>query len=676
MIPQKSDSRPFWLTLIVFTFIISLYAALSTYARSGEAGILLPRSVWGGMLLIYSATAILCIWLFIRVARGEGLPFARSSPWTQLRFDNYPWRLPGWIIFILILILIPYLKFHYQIGQNVKKPAFDFDPGMLLTLYYWTCWWLVLLAMTALKVAFQTSWQAGFAGATVIVGVTYEVLMRFNLVTTYPLSMGWSEGSRYYYASLYFSRWVYGETFPLSTLHPTRYLLQSIPFLFPSLGLPAHRFWQYLLWILLTAGTAIALSRRAISPAERALRWLVTGWYFLYLLLVGVYYHLEVMVILPLLFVSTHHRWRSLIAVIAASLWAGVSRVNWFPMPALIAIAIYLLEMPVGTVGSLSLKRWMQYLAQPVLWLIAGLASALIAQAAYIPLSGNGGNPGAFASSFSSALLWNRLWPNETYGLGVIPGILIVSGPLLVILLLAALRQGRQIHWLRWVGLFSMILVLFAGSLVVSTKIGGGGDLHNMDAYASLLGIVAIFFVGGHVSMENGTPGPAVRPWAVFAYALVMPLFFIIPMLSPYPTFNKAASQSAYHQLVEDVNRLGRDGPVLFINERQLVTFGDVDVPLVPDYEVVTLMEMAMSGNQAYLNHFYDDLAHHRFAAIVATKQNKGIKGSGPLMDENNIWNSRISPFLLCYYTPAVRIDAEITNVEIYIPASDTANCP
>jgi hypothetical protein len=365
-----------------------------------------------------------------------------------------------------------------------------------------------------------------------------------------------------------------------------------------------------------------------------------------------------------------------LIAVIAASLWAGVSRVNWFPMPALIAIAIYLLETPVGTVASPPFKRWMQYLAQPALWLIAGLASALIAQAAYIPLSGNAGNAGAFASSFSSALLWNRLWPNETYGLGVIPGILIVSGPLLVILLLAPLRQGRQIHWLRWVGLFSMVLVLFAGSLVVSTKIGGGGDLHNMDAYASLLGIVAAFFAGGHVSMENGNRGAAVRPWAVFTYALVMPLFFILPMLSPYPKFKEEASQSAYHQLVENVNRLGRNGPVLFINERQLVTFGDVNVPLVPDYEVVTLMEMAMSGNQTYLNHFYDDLAHHRFAAIVATKQNKGIKESGALMEENNIWNSRISPFLLCYYTPAERIDAEITNVEIYIPASDAANCP
>ncbi|MCK7481599.1 MAG: hypothetical protein M0C28_33795 [Candidatus Moduliflexus flocculans] len=65
----------------------------------------------------------------------------------------------------------------------------------------------------------------------------------------------------------------------------------------------------------------------------------------------GVYYHLEVMVILPLLFVSVKKPWQTLLVVIIASLWAGISRVNWFPMPAMIAIAIYLLEVPFGSPG-------------------------------------------------------------------------------------------------------------------------------------------------------------------------------------------------------------------------------------------------------------------------------------------------------------------------------------
>jgi hypothetical protein len=260
--------------------------------------------------------------------------------------------------------------------------------------------------------------------------------------------------------------------------------------------------------------------------------------------------------------------------------------------------------------------------------------------------------------------------------MGVVPGILIVTGPLLLILIISAVRQWKQIHPLRWLGLFGMILALFAGSLVVSTKIGGGADLHNMDTYATLLGIVAVFFVGGNVQKEDNTQAAAVRPWAMFTYALIMPLFFLIPMLTPYPKFNTMANQAAYKQLVETVNAIGKNGPVLFINERQLVTFGDVDVPLVPEYEVVTLMEMAMSGNKPYLTQFYDDLASHRFAAIVATKQNRGIKETGPLAEENNVWNSRVSPYILCYYEPVTLVEAELSRIEVYVPAAEPDNCP
>ena len=155
----KNESRPFWLTVIVFTFLFSLYAALHTYARAGEAGIVLPRSIWGGMLLVYSVTAIACIWLFVGVARSRELPFHLSSFGKNIRLDRPAWRAAGWIVFVVILILIPYLKFYFQIGQNVKKPIFAFDPGMLIFLFYWVCWWLILLAMTALKVALNTTWQ-------------------------------------------------------------------------------------------------------------------------------------------------------------------------------------------------------------------------------------------------------------------------------------------------------------------------------------------------------------------------------------------------------------------------------------------------------------------------------------------------------------------------------------
>ncbi len=671
-------SRSFWLTIVALTFVINVAAARSSYLRWNELGVDLFRSVWGILAVVYIGLLVTCVWLFILVLRFDPPQIDLSARFKFLASDSVQVRALGWMAFLAILFLIPYIKFTFQIGRDAANPLMV-DGTLMSIIYYWMCWFAVILAMIALKVALRTSWQVGFISALVLLGVTYEVLLRLNAVTTYPLSMGWSEGSRYYYASLYFSKWIYGEVVPLPTLHPSRYLLQSIPFLIPGLDVTAHRFWQFLLWIGLTAGATIVLAQRTFPPQEKAAKWLFAGWAFLFFLRLGVYYHLEVMVILPLLFVTRKRPWQSLIAVILASLWAGISRVNWFPVPALIAIAMYLLETPLRSTvddpASTPFRQIKDYLAQPALWLTAGVLSALAAQAAYIFLSGNAGNADQFASSFVSDLLWYRLWPNANHFLGILPAILIVSGPLIITIVIAA-RQRQALHTLRWSGLFLMIGFLLAGSLVVSVKIGGGGDLHNMDAYAILIGVVAAYFVGGRARVEPGQLPLQVRSWPTFTIAVLIPILFLVMWLSPYPRYDETRNENAYQQLVQAVRELGKNGPVLFINERQLVTFGDADVPLVADYEAVTLMEMAMSNNQAYLNRFYSDLRNHRFAAIVAAKQNEVIKDTGPLAEENNAWNSRVSPYILCYYHPILTIEPQGHRTEVYVPTIEATQCP
>jgi hypothetical protein len=675
MFQPSNSSRSFWLTILALTFIINAIAAWFSYVRWNELGVDLFRSVWGLLLAAYLGIMVISAWLFFLIARQGETPFL--STFQRLPFSTRPARLLGWLIFLAVLILIPYVKFTFRAGWGDENPL-GIDPALMSIIYYWMCWYAFLVAMTGLKIAFRTTWEIGFISALVLLGVVYEVAIRFNAVTTYPLSMGWSEGSRYYYASLYFSRWVYGEPVPLPTLHPSRYLLQSIPFLLPGLDITAHRFWQFLLWIVLTAGATVALVNRAFSPQEKAAKWLFAAWACLFFLRVGVYYHLQVMVILPLLFVKKNHPWQSLIAVIFASVWAGISRVNWFPIPAMIAIAIYLLETPVqpNIAGSKSItsSQLSSYLAQPVLWAVAGLFSALAAQAAYIFLSGNANNADAFASSFVSDLLWYRLWPNANHFLGILPAIFLFSAPLIMVIALAA-YQWSTLHPVRWFGLFLMMGVVFIGSLVVSVKIGGGGDLHNMDAYAILLAIVAAYFVGGRVETEKANGQQKIRPWPAMTVAVLIPVVFMIPLLSPHPKYDEERNETAYQQLIQAVKEAGTQGPVLFINERQLVTFGDADVPLVADYEAVTLMEMAMSNNQPYLSQFYRDLESHRFAAIVAAKQNLAIKQEGPAREENNVWNSRVSPYILCYYQPIVTVEPQGNRIEVYVPATEPSNC-
>ena len=343
----------------------------------------------------------------------------------------------------------------------------------------------------------------------------------------------------------------------------------------------------------------------------------------------------------------------------------------------MIALAIYLLEKPLTDdppqTAVNGLRSIVNYLTWPAIWTVAGLLSALAAQVAYIPLSGNADNPEIFASSFNSDLLWYLLWPNELFPLGIVPAILIVSGPLIILLVLAT-RQWQRLHPVRWLGLWAMILVLFFGSLVVSTKIGGGGDLHNMDAYAALLGIVAAYFIGDKVAGESESNRWNVVRWPVTAIALVIPVMFLIPSLSPIEKFDKDwADSNAGHlkSLAESA-----DGPVLFITERHFVTFGQIDVPMVPEYERVTLMEAAMSNNQKMLGQFYADLQSHRFALIVSGKENLIIKEGEAFAEENNAWNKRVSPYILCYYEPVALLEPERSRIQVFAPRATPGDCP
>ena len=614
------------------------------------------------MLVLNLAIVVVCVWLMLHKPNIIAA-FERQD---DIRFDNKVWRVAGAVVFAAILFLIPYIKFKYNIGQDIKNPVYD--PTLLLLFYYWACWWMILLAVTALKAALQTSWLGSFVSASILLGVAYEILSRFNVVNTYPFSLGWSEGSRYYYASLPFSKALYGEAFPLSPYHASRYLLQSIPFLIPGFGMFEHRLWQFLLWILLTTGASFALANRVIEPNKKWFRLLFAAWLFLFFLRVGVYYHLQVIVILTVLGVLVKRPWTSLLVVILASAWAGISRVNWFVMPAMMAITMYVLETPLSKT-KFSVKQFFSYFYYPIVWSIGGLLSAFAAQTAYVFLSGNADNARAFTSSFTSDLLWYRLLPNESYSLGIIVGILIVSGPLLAGFILVSKRNSKSIHAIRWSVVWLIVVGLFVGSMIVSVKIGGGGDLHNTDTYSVLLSIVVAYFIGNKVKPDSGQ----VDDWQVLKppivlVAVVIPLLFLIPGLSPYPKFREGLSQAAHQQIVDVVSDAGRDGQVLFISERQMVTFDEVSVPLVSDYELIILMEMAMSGNQAYLDRFYADLKDKRFAAIVAGKQNLGIKEDGALYEENNAWNSSVSPYILCYYEPTQTIDAELKKIQIFTP--------
>jgi hypothetical protein len=124
---------------------------------------------------------------------------------------------------------------------------------------------------------------------------------------------------------------------------------------------------------------------------------------------------------------------------------------------------------------------------------------------------------------------------------------------------------------------------------------------------------------------------------------------------SPQTIPDRGRAAKALASLKEMVHEAAsQKGEVLFITERQLLTFHTIqDVPLVEDYETVFLMEMAMSGNAAYLDRFDSDLRDHRFSLIITDPVNENLKGRGySFGEENDVWVRRVASPLLAYYKP------------------------
>ena len=167
------------------------------------------------------------------------------------------------------------------------------------------------------------------------------------------------------------------------------------------------------------------------------------------------------------------------------------------------AIALYLIETPINP------RKWLDYLKMPLIWGGAGLLSGFASKQLYQALSGE--NPAYFDSAFSSDLLWYRLLPNNTFLLGILPAIGMVCIPLVLAVIFYLMKnKSAKLHWLRWLGLFGILAVFMLGGILVSIKIGGGGDLHNMDAFLMFFLLISLEILSG--SLVSDEPAQEFKP--------------------------------------------------------------------------------------------------------------------------------------------------------------------
>ncbi len=527
-------------------------------------------------------------------------------------------------------------------------------------------WGFVIFGMICSKIAWRKlSWLSALILSILANAVGYSLVVDFSVVNNYPFSLSWSEVSRYYGASLFFAKELYGRQFPLPVLHPTWHLLLTIPYLFGNLPIWIHRLWQACLQIALTLTTGIVFTRR-LRIRGRLIFWGVVLWAFLFLQQVQIMFSLLPAAIMVLGWAEPRKFWRTTFLVLFASIWAGLSRINWFPVPGMLAGVLYLLEIHFRDARS-----WARYFWKPATWLIGGSILAFGVNSLYNVMSGNAIKGGQFASSLTSDLLWHRLLPNASFPLGILLATFLASAPVILIIFLTLHRYGKTLHPWRLAGILTAIAILLAGGLVVSIKIGGGSNLHNMDAYFLMLMLCGGYFYFHRWTPESPIDIPDSNKIPALALVIILPIWFILQMGGTLFIWDHAladTSEQTIHARAEQV--VQRGGEVLFVSQRQLLALQEVKVPLVPAYEQDYLMEMVMSHNQAYLSQFQNDLRNQRFAMIVADPQYDHLYGNDrSFAAENNLWVMDVSRPLLCYYQSA-NLPGMDPAVSIYIPRS------
>ncbi len=629
-----------WGTLLVTLVSAAGVVAFSRHIQN-EGWLQLSRGLqvsrwfgWAGVGLL----ALLALYIWLGGAERISGWMGRLTVWlARLRWLLLP-------VLLVVLAAFPVLvmgRFQVYLAQNWTRHA--------------VFMWLALLAALVWQALWHRDWWESLLASALSIAVIYHLVTYFPNVTNYPFTLWWSETSRYYLGSTFFAERLYGEAVPWSFRDLTRYLMQSAPFLIPSSSLWLSRLWQVILRFTMGYFTGMIFARKLkLSPGFSF--WVFTGWAGLYFFQGPVFYNLIVIVMLAVWLVDEKRFWKTLLVVVGVSIYAGFSRINWVPMPGLIAAAYYFLRRPIGGRDLRSVAR---YLVVPVLWVAVGAAAGLGAQNFWAANSGN--PPEIYYASFTSYLLWKRLFPNPSYALGILPHILLVTAPLLVFLGLGIVKWRTKWHFIRILALVGMVAALGAGGLLVSIKIGGGTNLHNMDVYFVMLLIVALDLYFGFAAGEEGQPIKVEMPLWLKAAVLAMPVLFVITYTGQgFLQWDRQAAQQDLVKIQKYVDQATADGgEVLFITQRHLITFGYIqNVELVHAHEKILLQEMAMSQNETYLKNFGAEMAAQKYALILMDHLPSVWKDpeTVSLAMENNVVLNELVPLFTCAYQEEDRL--------------------
>jgi zinc transporter ZupT len=341
----------------------------------------------------------------------------------------------------------------------------------------------------------------------------------------------------------------------------------------------------------------------------------------------------------------------SVVLVGLSGYYAQLSRYTWAFAPAM-WVGMWTLGRAYLEKRSISKKIW----ARAITFVIAGLVGGVI-----LPLVLKTNQiltvEGISASITNHPLIWSRLWPNPTFAPGIILGLVIAITPILIILGHLLITKSWRLNFWQTLAIGAGLLAFLVVGLIVSIKIGGGGNLHNLDMF-----LIGLLFVAA-VAWERGglewIQSQEIPPWIGYIFLLAVLQPIVLPLVSSQPLRlpNKELTQSSLKTISNKVSEAAGKGEVLFIDQRQLITFGYVDqIPLVDDYEKKIVTNEAMEGDKTYFEGFYRDLADHRFSLIVTQPlKTRSVSDREQVFGlEHNAWLEWVDEPLLCYYQKEV----------------------
>jgi len=557
---------------------------------------------------------------------------------------------------ILLLALAP-IFFLYLVG------------GKSYTIHPYTRFTVSLLAALGIVILTGQRSKHLFSLKGLVVGAGLQLFFtaiatRLILVTNYPFTLYWSEGNRFYDYSLIFAQHLYDYPGKIESNYfsPGRYALWGLLFLWPGLPIWVHRLWNALLTTIppLIVGW---LTIRLIK--DRLIGLMLALGLALFLLQGPVQPPLLIVAILVVAFAFTPNLTVRGISLGIASLYAGLSRFTWVVGPGVWGALIDLMLYYPRRTGSF-IRRILPTTILALLGILPGTLASL--QASVVETK---------SLAFRQPLLWYRLLPNPTYPPGILLGITLATGPLVVILIWLMVSRRWKLDGLQSLASVSASLVLLAAGIVISAKIGGGGDLHNFDMYIITLSLLAGMAA---TAMLIQSP-PQLADWPRWVQITLLLLVFIVAQRA-FATndFVEIPSDKVVQKSLETVQNLvvkaERSGEILFMDQRQLLTFGYIQgVPLVPEYEKKFMMDQAMSGNPFYFQTYYQDLAKKRFSLIITEPIKADHKGEleSLFSEENNDWVKWVSKPTLCFYRPLVTMTR--VRLQLLVPNQDTSTC-